>query len=57
MSEVHFEAFKPAEFGTIIVHGGLETIHVVDKHSEQDIVLDLEEARALRDLLNRIVTG
>lgn len=56
MSEVHFEPFPPTEAGTILIYGGLETIKLTDNHSGQEIVLDLDEARVLRDLLNRIVT-
>jgi 3-keto-L-gulonate-6-phosphate decarboxylase len=57
MSEVHFKAFKPIEVGTILIYGGLETIKLTDQHSGQEIVLDLDEAHVLRDLLNEIVTA
>lgn len=52
---VHFNAEPPRHFGTLTVLVNLETLQIVDKDDGEQIVLDLDEARTLRDILNRAV--
>jgi len=52
---VHFRAEPTRKFGTLTVLVNLETIQIVDADEGMEVILDLDEARTLRDLLNRCV--
>jgi len=56
MNAVHFNrAPSGMDLGTIEVLVNLETIQIFDSENEQQIVLDLDEARALLAFLKVVV--
>jgi hypothetical protein len=56
MSAVHFNrAPSGMDLGTLEVLVNLETIQIFDGENEQEIVLDLDEARALLAFLKIVV--
>src|SRR5581483_6945583 len=54
-TSVHFRAEPTRQFGTLTVLVNLETIQIADSDEGMHVVMDLDEAKIMRDILNRCV--